>query len=386
MKDALTPLCQASQRLIRTHGQGRLNVELAERFARDGYCVTTVSADCEESLRTANHAIRVPRRLPTNWASEAVFRRRGTKIVERLLQATPETLLVTNGAAISQGGDVNIANFVHAAWLRSPWHPRQQRTWHGRYLATYNAANVGPERRAFAEARRVVAVSQAVRGELIEHAGVDAGKVDVIPPGIETSEFRPAANDAEASLLRRTCGLGGTRGDLPMLLMFAGEIRSSRKNLDLVLRMLAALPDVHLGVAGDAAGSPYPRLSQSLSVAERVHFLGQRPDLPALLRGADGFVFPSHYEPFGLVVTEAMASELPVAVTRQTGSASFVRDGAGVLLQDGADLDALVETVRRWRDDPDARVTTGRRAREVASEWTWEAMADRYVQLLRTLA
>ena len=92
--------------------------------------------------------------------------------------------------------------------------------------------------------------------------------------------------------------------------------------------------------------------------------------------------FPTHYEPFGLVVTEAMACGLPVAVTPRCGAAPMVDADAGVVLRDGDDLDGLASAFSTWRDTPDARAAAGRAARRCAAAWTWAHMADAYEQLL----
>lgn len=383
MKFAKPPIAVVSQWLVRTHGQGRINLEILRTLCRNGRDVTALATELEADSGAAWRRVEVPRRLPTNWAREQVFRRRGGREVERWRrEAGTNGVVISNGAAVPQAGDLNLAMFVHAAWLRSPWHPKHTGGWHGRYLALYNTANVAAERAAFCEARRVIALSDVVRDELVEHVGVDAAQIDVIPPGVDAEEFRPAQTPEESRRLRDLCGIG----EGPMLLLFAGEIRSPRKNLDLVLKALAALPGPHLAVAGDTAGSPYPRMAQELGVAERVHFLGQRNDLPALLLGGDAFIFPSHYEPFGLVVTEAMASGLPVVVTRQTGAASFVNAEAGLVLDDGGQLEPLVETLRRWDSNPDIRKAAGVAARQAAVAWSWSAMGERYVELIDALA
>ena len=379
------PVLVVSQHMTRTHGQGRINLEVARALAGIGHAVTVLADAMDVAAGVAWDRAAVPRRVPTNWAREQIFRRRGGRRAAAWRRANPGGVVITNGAAVPQAGDVNLAMFVHAAWLASPWHPRRDGGLRGQYLTAYNRANVPAERRAFRAAGRVVALSQVVRDELIGHVGVEPANIEVVPPGVDPTEFRPAETEAERRHLRSLCGLPGGPGDSPMLLMFAGEIRSPRKNLDLVLRALAAVDGPHLAVAGATHGSPYPGLAADLGLAGRVHFLGHRDDLPALLRGADAFLFPSHYEPFGLVVTEAMASGLPVVVTRQVGAAAFVNDCCGGVLEDGSDLDRLTASVEAWRNDPDRRVAAGAAARSAAAGWTWADMGRRYAAVVDEL-
>jgi glycosyltransferase involved in cell wall biosynthesis len=108
-----------------------------------------------------------------------------------------------------------------------------------------------------------------------------------------------------------------------------------------------------------------------------------RSDVPQLLAGADLFVFPTHYEPYGLVVTEAMACGLPAVVTRCAGSAGAVEHGeSGWLLDDGLDFDELLASIDHF-SDPVCRRSAGDAARAAVSQWTWDRMTDAYEQLLR---
>jgi glycosyltransferase involved in cell wall biosynthesis len=380
---ARPPVAVVSHSIRRTHGQGRINLEIVRALSTAGRAVTLVATDCEPPNGVAWHRVHVPGRLPTNWLRETVFRLGGEDVVRQWHAGHPGGVLVSNGAAVISPGAVNLAMFVHAAWRASPWHPsRSTRGWHAHYQAAYNAYNAVLERRAFRGARQVVAISELIRDELVEFAGVNADRIVCISPGVDTEEFRPL-RPGEPGTLRTACGLRPADvGGPALLLMFAGEIRTGRKNLGLVLAALAAIPTIHLAIAGSVVGSPYPDRAIELGVADRVHFLGHREDLPALFRSADAFVFPSHYEPFGLVVTEAMASGLPVVVTRQCGAAASVTPQAGVVLDNGAALDAVVAVLERWSSDPSARAAAARAARAAAERCTWKAMGELYVQLI----
>jgi len=373
-----------SHYMTRTHGQGRINLELAKALRQSGERVTAVATYLEPQCGVPWAQVPVWSKLPTHWARDQTFRWRAGRWLKNWsnAQAAPP-LVITNGAAVDAGGDLNLAMFVHRAWHASRFHPRHDGSWYGKYLGQYNAFCARQEITAFRQARRIAALSAVVANELVEFLDIDPAKISVVPPGIDAHEFLPSSDPSEAGALRQLCGIRSPMGAPPLLVIFAGEIRSSRKNLLLVLKALAAVPQVHLAVAGATQGSASPRDAVSLGVAERTHFLGQRNDLHRLMRGADAFVFPSHYEPFGLVVTEAMASGLPVAVTRQTGAAMFVDDTCGFLLDDGNDLERLVAAIECWRDMPLERRQMGLASRQRVLAWTWQDMAIDYQKLIQ---
>jgi glycosyltransferase involved in cell wall biosynthesis len=351
-----------------------------------GHEVHVIASDVEgEFLRFDNvrwHPVRVPRWLPSAFFQTLWFALRAWL----LLRWLPEyDVLQLNGAIVlGHRSDVNVANFVHGHWMLSENHPRKGRLRAiSLYQNIYTRWNSFWEKRAFARAERVVAVSEQVREALIRHAGVSADVIEVIEPGVDTVQFRPL-QPGEQNALRSELALGPEK----FVLLFVGDIRSSRKNLDLALESLNLLGSlVHLAVIGDDSRSPYPTIAKEIGVAERTHFLGRRTDdLPDLMRGADAFAFPSHYDPFGLVVTEAMASGLPVITAPTVGASSLIRHGEnGFVLPDSNDIGAFVGVVNGLRNDRARRADVGSAARVSAERHTWAAMAEKYIDLYKRI-
>jgi glycosyltransferase involved in cell wall biosynthesis len=73
--------------------------------------------------------------------------------------------------------------------------------------------------------------------------------------------------------------------------------------------------------------------------------LGFRQDVPDLMKAADFLVFPSRYEPFGLVVLEAMATGIPVITAATTGATELVTPDCSFVLPDSDDTQALAEAL-----------------------------------------
>ena len=369
-------VCIVTHNVRKGDGQGRVNYEIVAELLRQGHRVelvaTTVAPELQGSVRW--WPISIPP-LPTQLLRHQWFALRSSTLPP--LKRSVRTIVHANGFITWPEADINTAHFVHGAWLRSPHHTRHQHPGpYGWYHWTFSSLNAALEKHSFAQSRLVVAVSEKVREELISVVGVPAAKITVITNGVDSEEFHSGKVDREA------IGLPPTG----FLLLFVGDIRTPVKNLGTVLRSLQAEPRALLAVAGEVEGTPYRALASRLGVADRVRFLGWRKDIPNLMRAADAFVFPSSYEPCGLVVSEAMASSLPVITTRSVGMSSYLHDGVdGLILEDATDSDALAARITWLIDHRDTAARIGQRARAIAERLTFRAMAQRYIAAYESL-
>jgi glycosyltransferase involved in cell wall biosynthesis len=285
-------------------------------------------------------------------------------------------LIKLNGAITSARGDVNAVHFVHSSWLRSPVNRSEQ---HPRLRSIYNlfytTLNADWEKKAFSQAKVIVAVSKQVERELVE-IGVPPERIRVILNGVDLQEFSPG----EAK--RQTWGLpeGVT------LALFAGNAQTPRKNLDTVLRALAQVPELQLVVAGTTTGTTYPQLVASLDLSNRVHFLEHRTDVPELMKAVNFFVFPSRYEACSLVLLEAMASGLPVITAKTAGGAEIITPECGIVLPEPDDIQGLARALSLLASDREQRHQMGQAARSIAQQYSWTSMAQTYVDLFEELS
>ena len=164
-----------------------------------------------------------------------------------------------------------------------------------------------------------------------------------------------------------------------------GDFRTNRKNLDTVLKALVNVPNLHLAVVGSAEKSPYPQLAKQLGLDKRVHFLGYRSDVAKIMQAVDFLVFPSRYEPFGMVVSEAMAAGLPVITTLVSGVAAIVTPECGIVLADSEDIQALTDALVILTGDGSLRKKMGKAARAIAEQHSWTSKANAYVDLFESM-
>ena len=159
------------------------------------------------------------------------------------------------------------------------------------------------------------------------------------------------------------------------------------KGIDVALRALPAIPDTVMWIAGDGPlEARLKRLAIDLGVASRVRFLGWRDDRSALLRASDVCLVPSRYEPFGNVLVNAWAHQVPLVVAASQGPGFLVTEGVDGLKVPVEDASALAAAVNRLLADPKLRqsLVLGGRAR-VESEFSEAAVVGRYRQVFEAV-
>lgn len=163
----------------------------------------------------------------------------------------------------------------------------------------------------------------------------------------------------------------------------------SQKNPLLLIEAFAkgtvAHADCHLLLAGTGSlAEAAQQAAARLGITERVHFLGVREDIPALLAASDGFVLASDWEGNPMSVMEAMAAGLPIVATAVGGVPDVVGD-AGVLAPAG-DGQALAAAIADLVTHPERRERWGAEARRRASGFSVDSMISAYARLFTQLS
>lgn len=369
--------CIVTHKIKKGDGQGRVNYEVAQEAIRRGHYLTLLASEIAPELQENSRVdcIAIPvKGYPTEFVRNLIFARKSADWLRK--NRSSIDLVKVNGAINLSAADVNAVHFVHSSWLRSPVHiSRNRQDLYGLYQWLFTAFNARWEKQAFQKAQVVVAVSEKVAQELV-NIGVPRSRIRVIVNGVDLEEFTPGESN------RQKLGLP----ENVTLALFAGDIRTPRKNLDTVLYALAKVPDLHLVVVGHTQGSPFPELAASLWLSDRVHFVGFRRDIPDIMRAVDLFVFPSRYEACSLVLLEALSSGLPVITATATGGGELVTPECGIVLSDSDDIDALAVALMSLVSDVPLMKQMGKAARFVAEQHSWKTMAQTYVDLFEELS
>ncbi|MEB3148440.1 MAG: glycosyltransferase family 4 protein [Sphaerospermopsis sp.] len=368
-------LCIVTHKIQKGDGQGRVNYEVALEAIRRGHHLTLLASEISPELAENSRVnwIKIPvNGYPTEFIRNFIFAQKSGAWLRKHRHEVD--LIKVNGAITKGASDVNAVHFVHNSWWRSPVHiSRHRQDLYGLYQWLYTAINASAEKQAFRESKVVIAVSGKVADELV-NIGVPREKIRVIVNGVDLQEFAPGISHRQKLGLPENLNLA----------LFAGDIRTTRKNLDSILQALVKVPNLHLAVVGKTEGSPFPELANALGISERVHFLGYRRDVAEIMRAVDFFVFPSRYEACSLVLLEAMASGLPVITATATGGAELVTPEAGIILPDTDDINALSAALLLLTDNI-LRQQMGKAARNIAEQHSWSIMAQTYLDLFTEL-
>jgi glycosyltransferase involved in cell wall biosynthesis len=219
---------------------------------------------------------------------------------------------------------------------------------------------------------------------------VDPARLTIVYPAARPSLSAPASATDDAGVLRKF----GVTSD--QFWLAVGTIEP-RKNYPLLLeayaRVLREHPDTpELCIAGQAGwkeSALEPRL-RALGLTDRVKCLGYVPDaeLAALYRRCLAFVFPSHYEGFGLPVIEALACGAAVIASRVTSVPEVLGD-AGLLI-DPTSVDDLAGAMTLVLTDAACRARLRERAVHQAARFSWldaaRQLLNVYSRIVRPVA
>jgi D-inositol-3-phosphate glycosyltransferase len=261
---------------------------------------------------------------------------------------------------------------------------------------TESGRRIASERRLLHEVDIVVAATPIDRAQMVWNYGADAERIRVVPCGVDLRRFQPQPQ-AEA---RIRLGLSADE----RLLVCVGRMEPL-KGMDALVRALALLKQGKrpwakqlrvLLIGGESEGHPQrwnaeqrrlDALRHELGIEDRVSFLGAQPQelLPSYFAAADVVAVPSHYESFGMVALEALASGAAVVAANVGGLALTIEDGRSGLLFPPDDHAALAAQIEQLIERPTEAAVLRAGARRRATEYSWPSVTRRITTIYENL-
>lgn len=189
---------------------------------------------------------------------------------------------------------------------------------------------------------------------------------------------RHTVSESSVMQVRQELGIGA---DNPLLLCVA-EFTARKRHVDAIAAFARlARTEVHLALAGSGPlMDKMQQLATQLGVAERVHFLGNRPDIPVLMRAASANILVSAQEGLPRSVLESLALETPTIGTNIRGTKDLLEGGCGLLVEVG-DVARLAAAMAEILDRPEAAAQMSKLGHERIADYDLESIVKLHEQL-----
>jgi glycosyltransferase involved in cell wall biosynthesis len=245
-----------------------------------------------------------------------------------------------------------------------------------------NARIMEIERLGMMTADAVVAVSYKTKTQLIEKYGIDPRKIEVVynaadtetPAAGRTTPAQEAALEAAQPHQKTVLFLGRlTRQKGPGYFLQAAR------------KVLSVEPDVRFVLAGKGdMEAELKKLAAQLGIRKNVVFAGflEKEQAQQAFQAADLYVMPSVSEPFGIAPLEALAKDVPVIISKQSGVAEVLRH---VLKVDFWDSDDLANKILAVLRHPPLAATLRQHGQTEARQLSWDDSAQRVIELYERL-
>lgn len=234
------------------------------------------------------------------------------------------------------------------------------------------------------DCKKCIANCHAVKDQMIQQENLPSEKIEVIYNGIDYSGYQEALKDkslrVELGIVDGT-PLGG------MIANFNFEIKGHSYFLQATKSVLEKVPETEFLLVGEGPlRNRYEEMARKLGVKKKVHFLGKRSDIPAILSNLTVSVLSSTSEGLSNVILESMAAGKPVVATKVGGSPEMVMNGVTGYLVPPADSGAIASAIIDLLQNPDKAIAMGSAGRKVVKEkFTVVTMVKKYEELYASL-
>ncbi len=351
-------------------GASKYVSELAEIFCQK-HDVHIFSSSFETNLKNISlHRVPTLNRTFLNLATYAFFS-------TRMMKKIKFDIVHSQGECLDQ--DIITAQSCHKAWLEQIKKENKRR-----HILNPNDSFVlyldkhNYNKRKY---KKIIAISNFLKNSIINYYNVSEDDIEVIYSGVNTVKYKP--NEKRKILLKNKLNLTDT-----FVVLFVGW-EFKRKGLEYILRAIQLMKrnNIKIFVVGKGIDDPecnMKLLAKKLGIQKNVFFVGHiGPEhISDYYNIADAFVLPSMHDAFALVVTEAMASGIPVIVSKNTGASELIENGKnGFILENYTSSEEIASLLNILIEKKAFTKRMSKNARKTAEKNSWENVSKRILKL-----
>ena len=229
--------------------------------------------------------------------------------------------------------------------------------------------------------KQVTCISEQCKKEIMHHYNLPANDIEVIHNGVDICIFTPQNRHSYRNSIRAKYAIEKDE----VLLLFVGS-GFKRKGLTHVIDALSLIDrhkKIKLLVAGRGKAQGYQKLAKEKDIADRLTFAGVCKNVQEIYAAGDIFVFPSEYDAFGTACLEAMASGLPVIVSKTSGVSEIVAHGKdGFIINHPIDAKEIANHINVLLEK-ETRVQMGSAARQKSEMYSFEANVEKTLSVYK---
>lgn len=225
---------------------------------------------------------------------------------------------------------------------------------------------------------KIISISDKTQSNLIQWLNINNNrKFKIIQNGIELDKYQNAKPYSKRELNNKF-------NENTILLCMVGRF-SEQKDQKTIIETLPQLnKDIQLLLIGEGKlKTDHILLAKELNVADRVHFLGFRRDIPRIYKTVDIIIMSSHWEGFGLAAVEGMAASKPVIASNVEGLREIVNNG-GILFNQG-NSEQLVKEINELNKNSDHYKHTIKNGIEISKHYSIYETVNSYLKIYQDM-
>ena len=286
--------------------------------------------------------------------------------------------------------------FIHHAWqdvakqlpedkIRTPNPARRL------YQDFLNAYKKQLEKSVYTPEKKYIAISHSIKKELMHYFSIPSENIEVIHHGVDCNYFSPWNQSSQGREQRQKIRNELNISEQDFVLLHVGAL-NARKGLLKSFEVMSFLKKqgfnhIKLLAVGQGDHKKLQQLYSQHDLDGRIIIAPHSKDIRNYYWASDCFFFPTYYEPFGLVILEAMASGLPVVTSHLAGGSELILDGSnGIIFDPHKRPKEIANQVARVFKDPSLRKQLGERARESALDHTWDRVGQEYQDFYKRIS